>query len=198
MNQQYIFGLLSNWWIIISCALVGTGIGGVLSYQKPNLYEASTSLVVRSEVLTGDIRDSIDSLSTLASRTAVTNTYCHILQSGTIKVTAAAQLGLTESMIRGYSSDCAVTTDSNIVEVSVRGPSPVLARDLTNSISESGSVFIGQLQEIYALVELDPADASRTPISPDHEVDILFAAFLSLGGGALIAFADFYLGRIRS
>jgi capsular polysaccharide biosynthesis protein len=194
----YLQIIISGWWIIIGTTLFGTGGAYLYTYSQPNIYESSATYVARSKLLTSDPRDLVDSLDTLSSRTTVVSTYCEILRSNAIIEEASHSLGLTREATSGYQSSCVVFTDSTVVELTVRGRSPYLATDLANAIGNSGLEYINSLQEIYDLSPLDTAAIDTDPVAPNHQLDIIIAAGVSLLGGCALAFLNWWLSSLRA
>lgn len=196
--QEYIQAFIQGWWIIVASLLVGTGVAFLYSYSQSDIYAASATYLVTSKVTSTDPRDLIESEDTLAARSSLVNTYCGILQSGTVLRAAALRLGLQDSSIQPYQVRCSVFPDSNIMQVEVRGPSPYLATDLANTAGSVGLDYVGQLQEVYRLQQLDRAVLDTDPIAPDHVVDLTMGVVISgLGGVALVLLRHGLVSSLR-
>jgi len=181
--QQYIRILRESWWIIIAILLVTTGIALAYSYSQTPIYETTATFVVNPGVRIAQTDDVLYSIDTLAGRSSLATTYANILQSRIIVETARQSLELPPAMLQDYKITAVVLPDSSVLMLRVQGTSPVLAADLANAIGESGLQYIGNLQEIYELHQLDLATVEPDPISPNHGVDITLGILAGLMGG---------------
>ena len=193
--QQYLHIIRQTWWIIIAALLIGTGIGLAYSYAQLPTYEATATFVTNPALRITDTGDLVESLDTLAGRSALVTSYCQVLKSQTIVEAAAASLGLSAEMVADYSISCVVLPDSSVLELQVQGTSPYLAADLANAIGASGVEFVGSLQEIYELRLLDAAVVNTSPLAPNHPLNALFGAVIGLMAGAAFVFLRYSLNE---
>ncbi len=181
--QSYLRTFRETWWVIVAMALVSAGAGLAFSYLQTPLYQASATFVVHPGTRIADTYDLLYSIDTLAGRTSLATTYSTILKSQAIVKKAAASLNLPSEMLATYDINAVVLPDSSVLLLRVQGPSPVTAAALANAVGDSGLEYIRDLQEIYELHRLDPAEVAPEPISPDRPRDILLSTMIGLAGG---------------
>jgi len=133
----------------------------------------------------GELASALDILS---RRTEIVTTYSEIAQSRLIKNQAAGELMLSSTQRRHYSVSSRVLAGTNLVEITVRGPDPVLAKDLANRVGEKTSAYVGELYSTYDLTPLDEAAAPSQPAQPNLPLNLALgsAAGLILGLGAAL------------
>jgi len=190
--QQYIRILKEGWWVILATLLVSAGAGLAYSYTQTPVYQATATFVVNPSVRIAETFDLLYSINTLAGRTSLATTYSKVLESRVITEPALASLGLPPETLEEYEIDSVVLPDSNIVELQVYGPSPILAADLANAIGTAGLEYVSTLQEAYELHRLDLAAVDLEPVSPNHIVNLL----LSLSVGSITGLAFILLPKI--
>lgn len=181
--RQYFDILKRGWWVIVAMMLVISGIGVFYSYSQTPIYESTANFVVNPTLKVNETGDLLYSLDTLASRTTLATTYANILSSRTTIEAAATALGVSPDIIEDYTVSALVLPDSNIIQLTVDGPSPELAADLANQIGKIGEQSVRNLQEIYELRLVDTAIPNNEPISPNHPIDITLSAMVGIAGG---------------
>lgn len=163
--------------------LLISGIGVFYSYSQTPIYESTANFVVNPTLRVNETGDVLYSLDTLASRTTLATTYANILSSRTTVETAAAALRVSPILLEEYTISAVVLPDSNIIQLTVDGPSPELAADLANQIGKIGEQSVRNLQEIYELRLVDTAIPDYEPISPNHPIDITLSVMVGIAGG---------------
>ena len=180
--HQYLKGFQQYWWLIPAIVLLSVGLGLAYSLSQTPLYEAKATLIVSSNQAIDDTGDFIDSFNTLARNTSVAITACEILESQTIQDQAALLLGIPVETVSLYRTGCVVLPDSTVLQLRVQGRSPELAADLANTIGAKGIIYISNLYEVVDLQLLDPAEADKTPVSPNHLTNVTLSAIIGLAG----------------
>lgn len=181
--QQYVRILREGWWIVFASVLIFTGLGILFSYSQTPIYEATATFLVNPTARISETYDLLYSMDTLASRTSLATTYSNILESRSILESAVQSLGISLDALQEYTINSVVLPDSNVLMLQVQGPSPELAADLANAIGTSGVEFVGGVQAIYELRQLDTAEVELEPISPNHLVNIALSMIVGLSGG---------------
>ncbi len=121
-------------------------------------------------------------------------TYCNILSSKTLVDRAATNIGIPpEALVDTFEVTCVVLPDSNVLQLTVSGPSRQATADLANAVGSEGIVYIDNLQEVYELVPLDPALPQKDPISPNHLIDLSLGVILGLIIGVGTVLGRFFL-----
>ncbi len=181
--REYLDILKRGWWVVVAMVLLITGIGVYYSYAQTPIYESTTNFVVNPTLRVNEMGDVLYSLDTLASRTTLATTYANVLASRTTVQTAASKLGVSPALMEDYVVSAVVLPDSNIIQLTVQGPSPDLAADLANAIGRTGEQNVRNLQEIYELRLVDTAVPNYEPVSPNHPIDITLSIMVGIAGG---------------
>lgn len=181
--REYLDILKRGWWVVVAMVLLITGTGVYYSYAQTPIYESTTNFVVNPTLRVNETGDVLYSLDTLASRTTLATTYANVLASRTTVETAASKLGVSPVLMEDYVVSAVVLPDSNIIQLTVRGPSPDLAADLANAIGRTGEQNVRNLQEIYELRLVDTAVPNYEPVSPNHPIDITLSIMVGIAGG---------------
>lgn len=188
---DYVKVIINGWWIILALLLVSIGGALTFSFSQTPVYEASSTFLTTPTQVVSDSGDFVYSLDTLVSRSGIVVTYCNILTSKTLVDQAAINIGIPpEALIDTFEANCVVLPDSNVLQLTVTGPSQQTTADLANAIGSEGVTYIDNLQEVYELVPLDPALPQEDPVSPNHLIDLSLGIIL----GLLIGFGT-VLGR---
>lgn len=179
-----------NWWVVFATILIASGIGLYLSHlQTPNFQAKSTFVV---DPISND-GSNISRINTLNRDSKVVTTYCGILQSSETFNHALATVDVPLDAATGYSSNCSVQPNSNVVDVTVAGPSAVLAAHLANAIGDVSKTGQNSLQEEFTINTLNVATVNNRAISPDHLVNTVMAALVGLFAGLTLAFVGGFL-----
>ena len=188
--------LRRSWWIFILVLLAVIGFTAYFTYTRPPLYIATTSLVVWPEKTNLDSEEFFRSLNTLERRSFIA-TYAKILTSSAIQERALSKAGIPAVESSSYEIISSVIPDTNIINVSVAGPNPVLAKDLANALYEEGEKYIKDILGGFGLRILDRAtipSSSMTSIKRNISMAIVIGILLGIGAMIII---DFFL-HIRS
>jgi len=180
--------LLRRWYIIIPIFLATVALTVVMTLRQTPIYEANATYVATLSALMLDDGELASALDILSRRTEIVTTYSEIAQSRLIKNQAAGELMLSSTQRRHYSVSSRVLAGTNLVEITVRGPDPVLAKDLANRVGEKTSAYVGELYSTYDLTPLDEAAAPSQPAQPNLPLNLALgsAAGLILGLGAAL------------
>lgn len=189
--KAYFRILLKKWWIVIPVFLVTLTSGIVFTYTRTPIYSATTTYVVVPSPSFSDIRSFANGLDILGRREEIATTFAEIASSRRIKELASSSLSLQSS--RDYSVSSKLRAGTNIVEMTVEGPNPVVTRDLANAVGTAIEEYVQGLYEVFVLVPLDEATTPWRPISPNKPLNLTLAAVFGLALGAGLAFLSEYL-----
>lgn len=189
--KAYLRILLRKWWIMIPVFLVTLTSGIVFTYTKTPVYSATTTYLVVPSSSFNDFTSFANGLDMLNRREEIATTFAEIASSLRVKEAAVESLSLASG--RRYSVSSKLRAGTNIIEVRVEGPDPVIVRDLANSVGVSLEQFIQGLYEIYVLVPLDQATLHNRPIRPNNALNLALAAVFGLTLGIGLAFLSEYL-----
>lgn len=191
MEVKYYFRVLQRgWWILLLTIVIAVNTSLIVSYLVPPRYQSNSRYVVSpNATLYDDTWDVVSSLDTL-DRRSIINTYKEVLASS---ITDYSRMdvfsGMSEEDIEDYEILVTVVPDSNVVNLSVTGPSPQKVVDISYEISESAISFINELYPVYSFNVLDEPSVPTEPFSPKP----LQNAGLALIAGAIIGIALVFL-----
>lgn len=190
--KVYLQILLKKWWIVVPAFLITLTAGIVFTYMETPIYNATTTyIVVPSSSSFDDAKGFANNLDLLGRRDEIATTFAEIASSRKIR-----QLTLnTVSIPSGwsYSVSSKLRQGTNILEIAVTGPDPVIAQDLANALGATTEEYVKGLYEVFVLVPLDDATTPSTPISPKLSKNAVLAAVLGLILGGGLAFLLEYL-----
>ncbi len=183
--------LLKKWWIVTPIFLVVLTAGIVFTYEKAPIYGTSSTYVVVPSSSFGDVKSFAGGLETLARRDEIATTFAEIASSRRVKQLALDSLSIESG--RDYSVDSQLRAGTNIIEITVEGPDPVLVRDLADALGVALEEYVQGLFEVFVMVPLDEATLPKKPISPNKALNISLSAVFGLVLGAGLAFLTEYL-----
>lgn len=190
MELRLYFRMLQKmWWLIALTTLTAVIASLLVSYLSVPKYRATTRLILTpGSLLTsqGDASVLISGLETLDLRSVVA-TYTEVMSSQRILDEALRILNIQNFVRKDYVILAVALPESSVFELSVTGPDPVLATDLTNAIGYQTILFTRGLNRVYELNVLDVATVPVTPVSPKPLQDASLSLLLGLVGGAALA-----------
>jgi capsular polysaccharide biosynthesis protein len=166
--HHYLLILRKRWVVALTAFLATSALTVVFASRQPALYESSATYVVRPRTASADTLRATD---TLIRGVEIHSTYATIVRSDLIEERAKARLGpgvdTSETSVGSR-----VITETNIVEISVTGPDPVIARDLAVAIGRETVAYVSQLGYTFELEPLDPPKAPSSPVAPNTTLTI--------------------------
>jgi len=187
--KTYFRIMVKKWWIVIPVFLVTLTAGIVFTYITAPVYSATTTyVVVPSPSFGGNLANGLDML---ARREEIATTFSEIASSRRVKALAISSLSLQSG--QDYSVESRLRAGTNIIEITVEGPDPVIVRGLANAVGASIEQYVQELFEVFTLVLLDEAITPQEPLRPNPVLYLTLAAVLGLALGAGLAFLSEYL-----
>ena len=187
--KTYFRILVKKWWIVIPVFLVTLAAGTVFTYNAVPVYSARTTyVVVPSPSFGGNLANGLD---ILARRKEIATTFAELASSRRIKGLAASSLSLDSA--QDYSVESRLLAGTNIIEITVEGPNPVIASGLANAVGASIEEYVQGLYEVFTLVLVDEATPPESPISPNIPMNLALSIIFGLVLGAGLAFLSEYL-----
>jgi diguanylate cyclase (GGDEF)-like protein len=187
--KTYFRIMVKKWWIVIPVFLVTLTAGIVFTYNTAPVYSATTTyVVVPSPSYSGNFANGLE---ILARREEIATTFSEVASSRRIKGLATSSLSLQSG--QDYSVESRLRAGTNIIEITVEGPDPIIARALANAVGASIEGYIQELFEVFTLVLLDEATTPQEPVRPNPVLYLTLAAVLGLVLGAGLAFLSEYL-----
>ena len=189
--KVYLNILLKRWWLVIPAFLITVTSGIVFTYTRTPVYSATTTYTVAPAPSFEDVRSFTSGLSTLSQQSAIATTFAEVASSRKIRNLAIKSLSLDTGA--EYSIGGNLIRGSNIIEITVQGPDPVVARDLANAVGAATEEYASGLYEAFILTPLDKAITPDKPISPVVTNNLILTVILGLVLGGGIAFLAEYL-----
>jgi len=187
--KTYFRIMVKKWWIVIPVFLVTLTAGIVFTYITAPVYSATTTyVVVPSPSFGGNLANGLDML---ARREEIATTFSEIASSRRVKALAISSLSLQSG--QEYSVESRLRAGTNIIEITVEGPDPVIVRGLANAVGASIEQYVQELFEVFTLVLLDEAITPQEPLRPNPVLYLTLAAVLGRALGAGLAFLSEYL-----
>lgn len=188
--KKYLHVLIKKWWIVIPTFLITFSWGMVSTYTATPIYSAAASYIVVPSSSFSDVGAFASGLDILGRREAIATTFTEIASSRNLKRLAVDSLDGVSG--RDYSVGAELRAGTNIIEVVVKGPDPVVARDLANAIGSATEEYVRGLYEVFILLPLDEATVPRKPTSPNISLNLILSAILGLVlGGGLAALSEY-------
>jgi capsular polysaccharide biosynthesis protein len=180
--------LLKRWWIMLIIIVVTIISTLIFTRYQTETYSSSVTYVVSPspEILNGT--NFLSGLSVLGGQPTVANTYASIATSAIIKQNAIDALGISLSQASNLDVDSRVQSGTNVIEITVEGPDPLLVQTFANKIGESTVDYVKKFDSVYDLIILDSAKAPDRPIRPNLRLNLVLGLALgfSLAGGLVL------------
>ena len=168
--------LLKHWFIIC----VAVVAGGVLAFAYSKLlitpqYESTATMYILTKETT------LTSLADLQIGTQLTNDYKVVVTTRTILQDTLEELGLSDVLnYKQFKQKITITnpTSSRILEITVKDPDPVRARDLTNALAKNASDFIADTMEITPPKIIEEGIVAEQKSSPSNGKNTAIGALI--------------------
>lgn len=180
--------MLKRWWLIIGCAVVfaAAAFGYTKLFVTPQ-YEASSMIYILSKTT------SISSALDLQLGKQLTVDFETLATSRPVVEKVIDELGLDteyETLVRSIT--VSNPTDTQILKISARNPDPVLARDISNAMSDATAEQIAAVMVTDKPSTVEEAVVPRYPVSPNVKKNTLIAGL----AGALLVMAIILLNYL--
>jgi diguanylate cyclase (GGDEF)-like protein len=184
--RLYFQMLRRGWWIILMTILTSLVVALAGSYLATPQYTAITRIIVSPSGALTSGNEVISSLDTLNNQ-SVMATYMEIMDSSRIYNDTLAFLKMRPEDLKEYSYTASVVSNSNIIELSVKGPDPVMAAKLANAIGVQTINFSNRLNQVFSVEFLDTATPPLIPSNPKPVLNVTLATILGLVVGVILA-----------
>lgn len=186
----YLKMIAKNWWMILLTMFIAINVTVIITLRSPTLYETKAKYIVAPSLNLFAGGDLIDSMQALESRTIV-NTYNEMINSDSLFRTTLNALSIStdDPRLENVTRSSIILSNTNFIEITVKGEDPQLITDLANKLGEEGADQVNELyNDTYIMSEFDPAVVPVIPVSPKPVRDISVSAALSLVVGICLAF----------
>lgn len=173
--RKYTYILLRRAWLVLLIAVLGGSIAFILSKRTVPIFMATTRLLINEAPAT----KSADYASVLASE-RLARTYSELLTTQPVLEEVISRLGLSRNE-RQLASQVRVNLlqDTQLIDISVEDPNPVLAADIANTIA---MVFSEQNRALQASRFATSKESLSTRLEQvDEQIETTGAAIQELG-----------------
>jgi capsular polysaccharide biosynthesis protein len=184
--------MLRYWWLPLFTLMVALAATWVLSARQQRIYRASTSVIVKPASKITNAREITEVYNTL-DRRSVMATLAKTPVTGAIK----QQVGVEFEAAHEYEISSVVVPDTNILEISIDGPDPEMARSIADATARQSAVYSAEFYDTFELRVLDPAREARL-IRPSLMRNFAVGGTLGLTAGVVIAFLMAYINSVRA
>ena len=191
--RLYFQMLRRGWWIVALTTLVAVATALGISYFATPEYTAMARFIVSpSGTLTtgSEVTNALDTLNNQSTMA----TYTEIILSGRIHNDTLALMGLPADGLKNYTTAASVLSNSNIIELSVTGPAPLMAAKIANTMGDETVSFTSRLNQVFSVEILDRAIPPVIPTSPKPLLCAGLAIVLGLFIGVIFAILNEQLG----
>ena len=171
--------LWRKWWLLALAFVITVSATAIFTIQQPRRYESKTTFVAKLNRDLIDDRGLTDALDILGRRTEIVTTYAEVIKSRRVKDLAAELLDLSPLQRSGLLVDSRVVAGTTIIELTVEGNDPTVARDYAQMVGEVTFTYVDNLYEMYELALLDEATFGK-PLKSNLVVNLVIAAAASL------------------
>lgn len=171
--------------IILITMTAGLASGVISYFFLTPIYQASTQILVNQE----KSEQAVLNYSEVQTNLQLINTYNVIIKSPAILDKVAIQLGLTTGQLDGKIT-VGSEKDSQVVNISVQDPDPVMAAEIANKtaqVFQNEIVKIMNVDNVSILAQATVA-ANQAPIKPQPLLNVAIALVVGLMAAVGLAF----------
>ncbi len=190
--KHYLGIVIAKRGVVLATFLITLGTTLLLTLAQTPIYESGATYVVKPTLPEPDSRTLASAIEVL-SRGQIGQTIAEVASSHVIRAQTAGMLGLSSKQTREVSVSSRLLAGTNVVEITVAGPSPALARDFASVVGARTATFVQTLYGMYALEPLDEPTLPSSPSKPRTMLNLLLGALAGLVLGAGLAFLSAYL-----
>lgn len=168
--------LRKNWLMIVVAVLAG----GILAFTYSKLlitpqFESTATMYILTKETT------LTSLADLQIGTQLTSDYKVVVTTRTVLQNTIDELGLTDELTyEDFEKKITVTNPAStrMLQLTVKDPDPVMARDLANALAQNASDFIADIMEITPPKIIETGIVPEKKSSPSNGKNALIGALI--------------------
>lgn len=174
--RRYLQIVGKRWWLVLAAIVATSSLTVFYTVGQPWIYESSGTFVVRPRAVEAD--ELVRAFDTLNRSVEINETYARIAESSLVTDRARAELGV--DLPPDLAIDASVVTGSNILQITVSGEDPQAVFELVRAAGNEAVEFVAELDDVFGLVPLEPAQLPTSPSSPNKPLTITLGVFLGL------------------
>lgn len=195
--REYLHIMAKRAWLILPLTVLALVASLWFSYQQTPIYRATSTFVAKLDpsLLNAPSDTLIYGIDTLAGRQRIFVTYCEVMTSRSVRQEAYALMSVDPQAAKldDYKVTCSNLVETNVLSISVEGPSRAVAQQLNEAIGIAGSIRANALYNSFPLENLDPARVEDDPVSPNTTRNGVLGGLLGLAIGITLALLIEYL-----
>ena len=171
---------LSRWKMIVLATVLAAVVAlGYTAVLVTPLYRADVMIYVNN--IPGEAQVDYITAANLATSQQLVNTYTNIIRSDAVleEVAARLDMGYTAKQVRGMIT-AAQVDETEIFEVFVTHPDPVVAAQIANTVAEVAPEKIGEIVEGSSPKIIDYAKIPESRHTPSYKKNVLVGAMLGM------------------
>ena len=171
---------LSRWKMIVLTTVLAAVVAlGYTALLVTPLYRADVMIYVNN--IPGEAQVDYITAANLATSQQLVNTYTNIIRSDAVleEVAARLNMGYTAKQVRGMIT-AAQVDETEIFEVFVTHPDPVVAAQIANIVAEVAPEKIGEIVEGSSTKIIDYAKIPESRHTPSYKKNVLVGAMLGM------------------
>lgn len=184
--------VVSKWWIVLPTFLATLAAAAFLTFSQDPTYESTATYVVKVGGSSLDQKALVSALDALTTD-QIETTFSEVGNSHLIRTRAMEALGLNGKQVRDVSVSSRVLVGTNVMQITVQGPDPVLVRDIASATGMQTATYVQGLYGAYEMQLLDQATLPASPVKPRIALNLIFGVIGGLVLGAGLAFFAEYL-----
>ena len=186
--RDHIHTLAKRWRIIAATTAIIFLSTLVFVSLQDKIYEATTTYIMKPHSSFTENEIFVRSLDTLSRRDEINGTYVAVVGSKAISNRSAEKLGLSPDIRQTLSANGRIIAGTNVLEITVRGPEPLLVRNFANAVGAETASYLSNLYNVFELQPLDAPVIPTIPVEPRIGLFLFGAVFLGLALGAGLVF----------
>jgi diguanylate cyclase (GGDEF)-like protein len=186
----YLQAFRRGWWVVALTLLIATFVSLLISYFTPPVYQTNARFIISPNAgVFSSSWDVVSSMDTL-DRRSIINTYKELLASQSVYERSPEIQKMGSDLIgEDYLVTVTVVPDTNILNLGVEGPDPLVVVAIANAIGREGLEYINELYPVYNFSVLEDAEVPTRPIRPEPVKNAGLAALLGAIVGVVLAFS---------
>ena len=187
--------LLKRLVLILALGIVAATGVAIVSWQfMDDVYQASSSVIVSNSTESDTSQPLTYNDYTLNVK--LVNSYTIICKTNRVldQVISKLDLRMTTAQLSSKISVSSVD-NTEIIHISVKDQDPVLAQNITNTLTEVFQAEVKEIMKMDNVQIIDPAPLPLAPIEPNRVRNVLLGALVGLAAGIALAFLLEYLDR---
>jgi succinoglycan biosynthesis transport protein ExoP len=190
--KQYLRVLREQWWLIVLCVLIATGLAGAYAWTQTPKYAAHLQLFVST-------KDGTDASSanqgSLFGQQRV-KSYADIVSSDRVVAAVRNELNLKDETVGQLQAKISASAplDTVLVNVTVTDTEPARARNIANAAGDQFSALVNELETPQGqsvspvkVSVVEQAGLPGAPVSPDKKLDLALGLLIGLALGVGLA-----------